>query len=108
MKKYIATLIAGVALIGACKDSTGVPDFNNPSIPHVDLEVDPGVIRIRCTNPPPDGENPVTIENQIARKESDADDASYVVVGTCPPDGVFADWTVASGTSYTYKARGRS
>jgi hypothetical protein len=32
MKKYIATLIAGVALIGACKDSTGVPDFNNPSL----------------------------------------------------------------------------
>lgn len=31
MRKYIATLIAGVALIGACKDSTAVPDFNNPS-----------------------------------------------------------------------------
>jgi hypothetical protein len=84
------------------------PDFNNPSVPHVDLEVDPGVIRVRCTNPPPDGENPVTIENQIARKETEADDENYVVVGTCPPDGVFADWTVASGTSYTYKARGRS
>ena len=32
MKKYIAALIAGVALIGACKDSTAVPDFNNPSL----------------------------------------------------------------------------
>ena len=31
MRKYIATLIAGVALMGACKDSTAVPDFNNPS-----------------------------------------------------------------------------
>ena len=31
MKKYIA-LIAGVALMGACKDSTAVPDFNNPSL----------------------------------------------------------------------------
>ena len=31
MKKYIATLVAGVALLGGCKDSTGVPDFNNPS-----------------------------------------------------------------------------
>ncbi|HUQ20324.1 MAG TPA: hypothetical protein VM099_11990 [Gemmatimonadaceae bacterium] len=30
MRKYIAALIAGVALIGACKDSTAVPDFNNP------------------------------------------------------------------------------
>jgi starch-binding outer membrane protein, SusD/RagB family len=32
MRKYIATLIAGVALLGACKDSTAVPDFNNPSL----------------------------------------------------------------------------
>ena len=32
MKKYIAALIAGVALMGACKDSTAVPDFNNPSL----------------------------------------------------------------------------
>jgi hypothetical protein len=31
MKKYIATLLAGAALLGGCKDSTGVPDFNNPS-----------------------------------------------------------------------------
>ena len=32
MKKYIATVIAGVALVGACKDSTAVPDYNNPSL----------------------------------------------------------------------------
>jgi starch-binding outer membrane protein, SusD/RagB family len=35
MKKYIATVIAGVALIGACKDSTAVPDYNNPSLSEV-------------------------------------------------------------------------
>ncbi len=32
MKKYIATVIVGVALLGACKDSTAVPDYNNPSL----------------------------------------------------------------------------
>lgn len=32
MKKYIATMLVGAALLGACKDSTGVPDFNNPSL----------------------------------------------------------------------------
>jgi len=32
MKKYIASVIVGVALLGACKDSTAVPDFNNPSL----------------------------------------------------------------------------
>lgn len=31
MKKYITIAIAGVALLGACKDSTAVPDLNNPS-----------------------------------------------------------------------------
>ena len=35
MKKYIATVIAGVALLGACKDSTAVPDFNNPSLSEI-------------------------------------------------------------------------
>jgi hypothetical protein len=35
MKKYIATVIAGVALLGACKDSTAVPDYNNPSLSDV-------------------------------------------------------------------------
>lgn len=32
MKKYIASLILGVAFLGACKDSTAVPDLNNPSL----------------------------------------------------------------------------
>ncbi len=33
MKKYIvATLVAGVALVGACKDNPFVPDLNNPSV----------------------------------------------------------------------------
>ena len=32
MKKYIAPLLLGVALLGACKDTPFVPDFNNPSV----------------------------------------------------------------------------
>jgi hypothetical protein len=39
MRKYIAALIAGVALMGACKDSTAVPDFNNPD--YLDLLAKP-------------------------------------------------------------------
>ncbi|MEP6508040.1 MAG: hypothetical protein ABJC63_07425 [Gemmatimonadales bacterium] len=31
MKKYIAVLLAG-ALLAGCKDSTGLPDLNNPSL----------------------------------------------------------------------------
>lgn len=36
MKKYIATVIVGVALLGACKDSTAVPDYNNPSLSDIE------------------------------------------------------------------------
>jgi hypothetical protein len=68
----------------------------------------PGYIEIRVTNPPPTGDNPITIKNQIARKEVDEPDEAYVVIGECPPDGVYRDWTVASGVEYTYKARGSS
>ena len=34
MNKYIALLLAGTVL-AACKDSTGVPDLNNPSVDEV-------------------------------------------------------------------------
>lgn len=84
------------------------PDFNNPSLPEIRVFSGPGYIEIRVTNPPPDGDNPVTIKNQIARKELDQPDESYVVIGECPPNGVYRDWTVASGVEYTYKARGSS
>jgi hypothetical protein len=91
---------AGIRLI--------TPDFNNPSLPEIDVEPGPGFIEIRVTNPPPSGDNPITIRNQIARKEAGQDDLAYVVVGECPPNGVYQDWAVASGTEYVYKARGSS
>lgn len=35
MKKHIAALMAATVAFGACKDSTSVPDFNNPSVESV-------------------------------------------------------------------------
>ncbi len=35
MKKYITLILAGSVALTACKDSTGVPDFNNPSLQDV-------------------------------------------------------------------------
>lgn len=84
------------------------PDFNNPSLPEIVTVSLPGRIEIRVTNPPPDGDNPVTVKNQIARKVSGEPDDSYLAIGECPPNGVYQDWTVASGVQYTYKARGSS
>ena len=84
------------------------PDFNNPSLPDIVATSLPGRIDIRVTNPPPTGDNPVTVKNQIARKEADEPEEAYLVIGECPPNGVYQDWTVASGVEYTYKARGSS
>lgn len=83
------------------------PDFNNPSLPEIIAERRDGYIEIRVSNPPPTGENPVTLKNQIARREA-VGDSDFVIIGECAPDGLYQDWTVASGVEYTYKARGAS
>lgn len=82
------------------------PDYNNPSIPEIFVVPDPGTIAVRLTNPPPTGENPVTVSNQIRRKVTGADDSTYIIIGTAPVNGTFFDRSVASGTDYTYQARG--
>jgi hypothetical protein len=95
-----ATSGAGVRLV--------YPDYNNPSLPSIVAEPGRGYIEVRVTNPPPDGENPVTSLNQIARREIDQTEEDYIVIGTCPPNGVFQDWSVAAGVEYVYKARGQN
>ena len=82
------------------------PDYDNPAVPSLVVTPMPGYIEVRVTNPPPSGENPLTVSNQIARKESSEPDSSYVVIGTCPLNGIFEDYTVASGIEYSYKVRG--
>ncbi len=85
-----------------------LPDFDNPSIPTISVTPMKGYIEIRVTNPPPTGDNPVTVSNQIARKEVGEPDTAYKVIGTCAVNGIFQDYTVASGVEYTYKVRGSS
>jgi hypothetical protein len=85
-----------------------LPDYDNPSIPEIAVEPMNGYVEIRVTNPPPTGDNPVTVSNQIARKEELEADTAYKVIGTCPVNGIFKDYTVASGVEYTYKVRGSS
>lgn len=80
--------------------------YNDPAVPTIALDTQKGFLRIRVTNPPPSGENPVTVSNQIARKRAGESDGTYVIIGTCPPNSTFDDHTVASRGQYTYKARG--
>jgi hypothetical protein len=71
MRKYIATLIAGVALVSACKDSTAVPDFNNPS--YQDLLAKP-LTRLTL-------QNLVTGYHDAQRASLGVAPASYIVFG---------------------------
>lgn len=84
------------------------PDFDNPSTPMIDVIRGDGYVEIRVTNPPPLGENPVTVTNQIARKLETEADTAYKVIGTCPVNGLYRDYAVASAKNYCYKARGSS
>lgn len=84
------------------------PDYNNPSVPQILGVADPGAIRILITNPPPSGENPLTVSNQVARKETGQPDTAFVIIGTAGVNGTYTDSSVASGVSYTYRVRGVS
>jgi hypothetical protein len=84
------------------------PDYNNPSIPTILTVPTDGTIDVRITNPPPTGENPVTVSNQVSRKLAGALDATYVIIGTTSVNGTYSDQSVASGQEYTYRVRGVS
>ncbi|HEV7595765.1 MAG TPA: hypothetical protein VGO33_12270 [Gemmatimonadaceae bacterium] len=49
MKKHIVALACVIVAIGACKDSTSVPDLNNPSVSSVGGALSPGNLQILLT-----------------------------------------------------------
>ncbi|MDB4871586.1 MAG: hypothetical protein JWL97_2590 [Gemmatimonadales bacterium] len=49
MKKHIVALACTIVAIGACKDSTSVPDLNNPSVSSVGGALTPGNLQILLT-----------------------------------------------------------
>ena len=49
MKKHIIALACLTVAIGACKDSTSVPDLNNPSVSSVGGALNPGNLQILLT-----------------------------------------------------------
>ena len=49
MKKHIVALACLTVAIGACKDSTSVPDLNNPSVSSVGGALSPGNLQILIT-----------------------------------------------------------
>lgn len=61
-------------------------------------------IRIAVENPEPRGDRPNPTINQIYRRLYGSDE-QFLLVGECPPNSSFRDYTVASGTRYEYKVR---
>jgi hypothetical protein len=85
------------------------PSYSDPGIPTIALTAsDSGAyILVAVTNPTPSGQSPDALYNDILRRVSGSDDA-YELVGTAPNNGTFADFTVASGTTYEYVARAQA
>lgn len=82
------------------------PHFATPEQPIVVLSVatDLEYIRIAVENPEPRGDRPNPNINQIFRRVHGTD-TQFLLVGECPPNSSFRDYSVASGTRYEYKVR---
>lgn len=52
-------------------------------------------------------DRPDVVTNMVLRRPV-GDTGPYTVLGSCPPDGVFRDYTAASGVPYVYVVRGVS
>ena len=82
------------------------PHFATPEQPIAVLSVatDLEYIRIAVENPEPRGDRPNPNVNQIFRRVYGTD-SQFLLVGECPPNSSFRDYSVASGTRYEYKVR---
>lgn len=85
------------------------PNYSDPPQPTITLtESDAGAyILVSCTNPAPTGDAPEALYNDILRRESGTS-TEYDIIGTAPANGVFLDYTAASGVEYEYIARAQA
>jgi hypothetical protein len=80
--------------------------YDTPEGPIVSVSVTSGLeyATVSVINPEPRGDRPNPTVNQIFRRPVDSGDR-FLMVGTCPPNSSFRDYTVASGLQYEYKVR---
>lgn len=86
------------------------PSYARPEVPIIsfDIEDDLGYIGLSITNPDPVGDRPNPTVNQIHRRVYNASNpnTAYQLLGeTTAPNGVFLDYTAASGVLYEYRVR---
>jgi hypothetical protein len=67
-------------------------------------EVADTYVALRVVNPAPTGDRPATVRNVVERRDA-AVGGDFSAVGTLEPNGVFYDYTVASGAEYDYRVR---
>lgn len=80
--------------------------YSTPEQPIASLAVatDLEYIRVSVENPEPRGDRPNPTINQVYRRPQGTDD-QFLLVGQCPPNSSFRDYSVESGTAYEYKVR---
>lgn len=85
------------------------PNYNRPEVPVIafDIEDDLGYIGLNITNPDPVGDRPNPTSNEIHRRVYSQTNPNlpYQILGTTDPNGVFLDYTAASGVLYEYRVR---
>lgn len=82
------------------------PSYGTPMAPIVAASgaVSGGHILLSITNPPPIGDRPVVVTNEVWRRQAGA--GEYELITTVPPNGEFRDYDAAAGVAYEYRVRG--
>lgn len=81
------------------------PVFSGPDQPTFTAQAssDGSGIEVSVINPDPTGDLPAALRNDIYRRPAGGEDTDFVKIGESPPNTIFVDYGVASGTSYDYK-----
>lgn len=82
------------------------PNFDDPQAPQIQVVAGEAFIEVRVTNPVPGTDQPQVIRNDVYRRDSGT--TEWVRIGQTIVNGVYRDYSVASGKQYDYMVRGVS
>lgn len=82
------------------------PDFAAPEKPLIAVEPvhDGGYVLVTVINPPPAGDRPLPVGNEIYRRRAGTGEP-WVLLAEIEPDGTYRDYTAPSGVPLEYMAR---
>ena len=83
-----------------------MPDFASPEKPLIAVKPvhDGGYVLVTVINPPPAGDRPLPVGNEIYRRRAGTGEP-WVLLAEIEPDGTYRDYTAPSGVPLEYMAR---